>query len=237
MFVAPSAESESAAAANWPQGIATQILHQHVRGLIEGHQRQPIFRADDPRQIAQGAADDLHAAAPTHARRSIDQQHQVQRRVPGMIGLPGLDADLQEAKALAADGRRPARHDQAQALMLRLGEVVIHRRQELLGANAIGRRPFVPLQVTTRQLIARRFDRQRHRAGLQTRTARAGETNGWNPQRCRNGRLAGGSSGQSSPCGTGVDGRERKFGKFVPAIGDTIDVLRPTAPTDRRRGA
>ena len=136
------------------QGIATEILHQHVRGLVEGHQREPIFPADDPRQVGQGAADDLHAAAPAHARRGVDQQYQVYGRVFGILGLPGLDADLQEAKALAADGRWSARHDQAEALVRRPGEVVIDGRQNSSLRMRSAGRQIVPFQVTPRQLVA-----------------------------------------------------------------------------------
>ena len=152
--------------------------------------------------------------------------------------LPGLDADLQEAKALAADGRWPARHGQAKALVLRLGEVVIDRRQELLGANAIGRRPLVPLQVTTGQLVARRLHRQRHRAGLQTRmrggrnermeTSTAPGTAGWTP----------------APAANRVRAEPDRLRAWAVPEGrpsyssdDNPEGPPPAAPTDRRRGA
>ena len=58
-------------------------------------------------------------------------------RVLGIVALAGLNADLKEAITFSLDGRRTAGHDQAETLMHWLGEVVVHRRQELFGSNTI----------------------------------------------------------------------------------------------------
>ena len=100
--------------------VAAEILHEHMRRLVERDERDAVVRSQQIRQAGQCAADDFHAAAPAHARRSIYQQHQVQRRMAG-VALPCLHADVEQRETLAADGRRPAGRRQAQSAVGGLG--------------------------------------------------------------------------------------------------------------------
>ncbi len=95
----------------------------------------------------------------------------------------------------------------------------------------IGRRPFVPLHVTPRRLIAGWIDRQRYRRSANAGWQRAKRAAGI-PRRCRNGRLLPGSE---RPSESMRDRAVRRMGG-LGRLSSCWDPTRPPArtTTDRR---
>ncbi len=148
--------------------IDARILDQHPGVVAVGHQRDAVVLVHPRDEAVQRLPDHFQPPAPAHAGRDVDQKRQPRGRATRVQRPSGLNPKLQQPRAAAV--QRPSTgHRQPKCLARRPRELVVDRRQELLGPQRRRRRQLAVVEIALGQFVAGRAGSQRHRHALQPR--------------------------------------------------------------------